>query len=308
MVKNREKHFLSYDEQIELLKNKKLKIYNEDSAKKCLKRFGYYSLVSGYKDIFKIEKNGNYKSDASFEHMVSLYLFDDYLKNIVLHEIIRIEKNIKSLYSYSFCYLYGDAQDDYLKATNYNYDQYQNGINKLISIIQENLKNADKHPYVKYNLDKYGSVPLWVIIQTLTFGNISKMFMFSRQKLQSQISREFDNIYNHQLISILNVLSKFRNVCAHGERLYNYKTRTSITDLPIHSKIENYNSASKNNLFNALICLKYLSFLDDFNAFTIQLSELIKFLLKNLGEAYTSEVLNAMGFPENWEEVLTSEK
>lgn len=50
------KRFLTYEEQIELLKSKKLYIGDEDYAIKKLKQFSYYSLITGYKDIFKIEK------------------------------------------------------------------------------------------------------------------------------------------------------------------------------------------------------------------------------------------------------------
>lgn len=40
------------------------------------------------------------------------------------------------------------------------------------------------------------------------------------------------------MISILAVMVKFRNVCAHGERLFTYRTTDSIPDLPIHIKLK----------------------------------------------------------------------
>ena len=39
------------------------------------------------------------------------------------------------------------------------------------------------------------------------------------------------------MISILTIMVKFRNVCAHGERLFTYRTTDSIPDLPIHMKL-----------------------------------------------------------------------
>ncbi|MEE1005949.1 MAG: hypothetical protein U0L66_02000 [Acutalibacteraceae bacterium] len=50
------KKFFTYEEQIELLKNKKLIIADEQRAINYLKQYSYYSLISGYKDIFKVEK------------------------------------------------------------------------------------------------------------------------------------------------------------------------------------------------------------------------------------------------------------
>ena len=45
-----EKHFLSYEEQIDFLKEKKkLDIADVDFAKKTLFKTGYFSLINGYK-------------------------------------------------------------------------------------------------------------------------------------------------------------------------------------------------------------------------------------------------------------------
>lgn len=120
------------------------------------------------------------------------------------------------------------------------------------------MDNPERYKYIKHNINTYGSVPLWVLIQSLTLGNISKMYNFSNNKLQSQVAREFKNIYGPNLSSMLNVLSKFRNVCAHGERLYNYTTKNEIKALPIYANIDNYTPTSRNNLFAVYICIKYL--------------------------------------------------
>ncbi|MCQ2514469.1 MAG: Abi family protein [Ruminococcus sp.] len=308
MSDTQKKRFLTYDEQIDLLKSKNLLIEDTEKAKEILKEYSYYSLVSGYKDMFKIEKNGNYRDKIPFEYLVNLYVFDDHLRNIFLHEIIRIEKHIKSLYSYSFCEVFGDAQSEYLNATNYDYSKYQKEINDFLSIVQNTLDKPDRYRYIKYNIDTYGTVPLWVIIQTFTFGNLSKMYMFSKPTLQSKIAREFDEVYPNQLSSMLNVLSKFRNVCAHGERFYNYKTKKSIVDLPIHNKLKDYNTSNKNDLFNVLICFKYLSKKEDFNVFVITLDKTIGYIKQALGEEYYSTVLEKMGFPENWKDIIELDK
>lgn len=308
MRERQRKKFLNYQEQIDLLTSKKLTIKDKDIAINKLKKYSYYSLVCGYKDIFKVEKNGDYKDDASFDHLVTLYEFDDSLRYMFLHEIIRIEKKVKSLYSYSFCELYGDKQNDYLNVTNYNYQKYQKEINVLTSKIQDVLDDSQKYPNINYNLTTYGTVPLWVLIHTLTFGSLSKMFEFSKQELQSKVAREFENVYGHQLISMLNVLSKFRNVCAHSERLYNYTTQKAIVDLPIHKKLNNYNQKSKNDLFNVFVCLKYLSDENDFLAFSTALIEIVQNLFSALGEHYANLVLERMGFPKNWEDIITLDK
>lgn len=134
------------------------------------------------------------------------------------------------------------------------------------------------------------------------------MFNFSNETLQSVVSKNFKNVYGYQLSSMLNVLSKFRNVCAHGERLYNYKTQKSIRNLPIYSKIANYHPSSKNDLFSVYICFKYLSNENDFLTFTILFENVLESTEKALGGNYFSAVLKQMGFPSNWKDIITLEK
>lgn len=299
--KNR-KEFFTYEQQIDFLKNKNLIINDEEHAIQSLKEFGYYSLISGYKDIFKVAKHGNYKNNVNFTDLVILYSFDDQLRHIFLQQIIRIEKKIKSLYSYSFCELYGDRQSDYLNVNNYNYERYQDDVNKYIGIINDTITNSSRYPYIKHSIDEHSEVPLWILVQTLTLGTVSKLYTFSQQTLQSKIAREFNGIYDRQLISILNILSKFRNVCAHGERLYNYKTQTSFRTLPIHSKVTDF-SVSKNDLFNVLLCFKQLLSKEQFDIFFEILKSQIDFLRKHWSKKYVSQILSEMGFPSAWEVV-----
>ena len=41
----------------------------------------------------------------------------------------------------------------------------------------------------------------------------------------------------HHMEQFLSVLTKYRNVCAHGERLFTYRTVDAIADTPLHKKL-----------------------------------------------------------------------
>ena len=45
--------FITYDQQISLLKSKHIIITDEDAAKRVLAQIGYFSLIGGYKHPFK---------------------------------------------------------------------------------------------------------------------------------------------------------------------------------------------------------------------------------------------------------------
>ena len=53
------KQFLTYDEQITFLEEKKgLMISDKEYAKKILLKIGYFPLINGYKEVFKIDNFG----------------------------------------------------------------------------------------------------------------------------------------------------------------------------------------------------------------------------------------------------------
>lgn len=299
------KSFMTYTEQIELLKSKGLTIEDESNAIRLLKKYSYYSLISGYKDVFKTERNGKYRSDATFDGIALLYTFDSFLKFYVLQQIIKIENQIKSLYSYSFCELYGDKQSDYLNVNNYNYiPKYQTQINNYVSLLNSILKKPSQYPNIEYNVNTYGSVPLWIMIHSLTFGNVSKLYTFSNPELQSRISHNFNGIFEKQLSAILNVFTKFRNVCAHGERLYNYKTQKALPDTPLHKKLRGKYNISKNDLFNVCICLRPLLSYNEYISFVKMLDATFRTFLLQFNEFYHIAVLESMGFPDDWQNLL----
>lgn len=110
------------------------------------------------------------------------------------------------------------------------------------------------------------------------------------------------------MIRFLSVLTKFRNVCAHGERLFTYKTVDAIPDLPIHQKLkiplnEEQYIYGKKDLYAAVIAFRYLLSTKDFQIFKRVLSRLIKNLGRFVIHVSETELLHHMGFPTNWKKI-----
>ena len=116
------KIFLTYDQQIEKLKNEKnLQINDITYAKEILRQTSYYSLIGGYKDIFKNPTTKKYKDGIRFEDIVELYYFDESLRQLLLRYLIKVENEVKSQVSYYFTEKHGENQKEYLNTANYNY-------------------------------------------------------------------------------------------------------------------------------------------------------------------------------------------
>lgn len=100
------KKFMNNEELINYLLSKNLIIKDKEKALIKLERYSYYSIINGYKTVFKDEYN-NYKENASFEEIFALYEFDKNIKAIFLKYILEIEVIIKSLMANTLAEKYG---------------------------------------------------------------------------------------------------------------------------------------------------------------------------------------------------------
>lgn len=134
MPRNGQKLFSTVDDQVTLLRDEKgIQINDEAFAKDILFRIGYFPLMGGYKHLFRIPLTKNHKTGTTFEEIFALYAFDADLRELVFRYLLQIERHIRSLMSYYFTKLHGEAQSEYLNASNYNNSQRNNSaLSKLI--------------------------------------------------------------------------------------------------------------------------------------------------------------------------------
>lgn len=75
------KPFLTYEQQLVKLRDEKHIVIADEAGTLCkLQQVGYYSLVSGYKHLFRLPAQKIYKDGTAFEELVSLYEFDEALR------------------------------------------------------------------------------------------------------------------------------------------------------------------------------------------------------------------------------------
>lgn len=266
-----QKKFVTFDEQVDLIINDKhITVVDRENAKDILSRIGYFPLMEGYKHLFRKQNSNIYKTETTFDEIVNLYYFDEKLRELFLRYLLRIERHLRTLISYYFVECYGISQDEYLNVNNYNKAR-KNVINKLVVILEKTTNTTD-YNYINYYRDTYGNLPLWVTTNVLTFGSLSKMFTVLPQSIKSRICKHFNNITQNQMDSFLSVLTKYRNVCAHGECLFSYKTVDSISDTSLHEKLKlpkkgNQYIKGKQDLFAVVIVFRYLLPNGDFLTF-----------------------------------------
>lgn len=305
-----DKPFMTYEQQLDkLINDKGLQIKDRDYAIKLLKNHSYFDLISGYKKPFK-DKNDRYKLHTSIEDIYALYCFDDEIRTVFLRYILKVEKKIKSLISYSFCDTYGAEQAHYLNATKYDYiPQNQDEINELIGKLGKIIADPKNYPYIIHQKNCYSNVPLWVLMKALTLGTVSKMYSFLPQSIQCKVSIEFPYVNEGMLAQMLDLLARVRNVCAHNERLYSYRYRTgAIDDTDMHkmlaiTKKKGQYIKGKQDVYAVVIVLKYLLEDEDFCVFIDSIKSSIDRLFQSTKTIGDTQLYKYMGFPDNWMEI-----
>jgi len=134
------------------------------------------------------------------------------------------------------------------------------------------------------------------------------MFRVFPQSLKSKVSKNFEPLNQHQMEQFLSVLTKYRNVCAYGERLFTYRTVDAIADTPLHKKLSlpqsgNQYEKGKQDLFAVVIAFRYLLPGKDFLEFKRKLIKEIDRVNREVEHISEVELLNKMGFSENWKSI-----
>lgn len=142
--------------------------------------------------------------------------------------------------------------------------------------------------------------------KVLPLGTVSRFYSSLPQSIQAKVSFEFKHITENELVRMLDLLARVRNVCAHNERLFNYRyNKGAINDTFIHkylniSKQKDQYLKGKQDLFAVIIVLKYLLSQEDFSLFIDNLSTLLETLLTSTKQIQRTQIYKYMGFPINW--------
>ena len=304
------KPFLTYQQQLQKLTiDKHLVIIDSNLAVEKLRDLGYFSLIGGYKHPFRNPMTRLYEKNTTFEDILALYQFDNDLRELIFKHLCQIEKKLRSLLSYAFCEFYGEQQNHYLNPNNYNFTaKNQRGINKLIGILTNLALNNTDYEYLTYQRNTYNNVPLWVLVNAMTFGQISKMYSFLLPHIRSKISQNFIHVNDKALEQFLKVLVLYRNVCAHNERLYSNKVYSEIPNTILHHKLGIPLTGAqyvmgKKDLFSVIIAFRYLLPRKTFLAFKTSLARLIAQYLRKSNRITEATLLAEMGFPSNWKRI-----
>ena len=305
-----EKTFKNLDEQIVILQNKNLVIDDIEYTKEVLLRENYFFLM-GYRHLFlKSEKNRVFLPDTNFKELYALFNFDRQVRNIIFKNILIVENNAKSIFSYQLSKTYGYKEKDYLNPKNFNKDSNKKRqVNDLLKKMQRQIRiNGGQHSATMHYISSYGYIPLWIVVKVLSFGIISELYTIMKPEDQEAIAKIYRiNVADFSLY--LSILANYRNLCAHEDILYDHRSQKIIGDTQFHSylnipKMDGQYIYGKDDLFAVIIILKRLLSDDDFHLLLQEISYELDILDGKVNTIPIEKIMDTMGFPKNYKDML----
>ncbi len=306
------KDYKTFNQQLNILRDRGLIVPTDGRPKRFLEQENYYNVINGYKDLFlKKDNNGNpvipemYLDGTHFDELKFLFLFDRDLRILFLKYILIFENSFKTVISHEFSKKYPKA-NSYLEIQNY-VENNPKKVLQQISILTKTIHDkVDKTGAVKHYIEEHGSVPLWVLVNYLTIGNLSYLYEILKETDKNTIAKYYYDKYKKQykidylprissndLTSALKIINLVRNKCAHDERLYN----SDFGNIRVSSIAKYYNFNKYDNT-KIVVVILYLKILLNKKCFQDFYKELNKIFERYKNKFYTvkfDNILEKMG-------------
>lgn len=234
-----QKPWLTVRNQLGLLNQRGLEINDEILALHYLETLGYYRL-SGYFYPFRqfdasiqpAGRKSQFAKGTQFSDIVQLYVFDKGLRLLAFDALERIEMAFRADVAYvlgrrspnaheyaenldaKFCGRSGKFKNG--KPTYNQKSDHHAWLEKYDALVARSKNQA----CIKHNLETYGCLPIWVAVEILDFGALSRLYSGLKYKDRQEIA----NRYKTEpaiLAKWFRSLNFIRNVVAHHGRLWN---------------------------------------------------------------------------------------
>lgn len=305
----------SLKDQIDILKSRGLAIADEEKAEKYLSTIGYYRL-SSYWFVFEEApiagiRSHHFKEGVSFDDVVSLYVFDQKLRIIVLEALERFEITARTSWAYYLSEI-GGSHPHLNKSLFKDSEEYDDSLKRLNNDV-EKARVAGSIEICHYlrSYDEPKSPPIWVVVSCLTFGELFRWVKNTRDRsVKIEMAKSFDIPGVKRFESVARSLTTIRNICAHHGRLWDIKIKTRLPLISSNNLRIPFEAVSTNNrtvngesakevdnrLYNVLVILIHVMLeISPDSSWPARLETLID---TSLNESY----LQKMGFPLDWKE------
>ncbi len=312
-----DKEYKSYRQQLNILRSRGMTIGKGSQGSRVmriLERENYYNVINGYKELFLESKavddvEETYKAGTTFDEVYALYNFDRELRNIYLKYLLKLENTFKTVIAHEFSAKYG--HDNYLKIENFDNSEEKNISSsiKLIGDIQQEIARqmSKHHQVVTHYMTEHGYIPLWVLVNVLTFGKIENFYKNMKPADKTTVAKQF-KLQPNELAKFMHMFALARNKCAHDERFFDMKFRErihtkSIRNFAVLEIIRAQDGSytyGTNDVYALSIMFALLLSKSDLNDFVSSMKNALNKLQRQLNTISIIDVMSVMGYGTNW--------
>ena len=301
--------FKTLDEQIMILRKRNLIIDDEQKAKRYLLENNYHNVINCYGKLLQ-SNTDLFISGANIDEIRAINLYDTEIKQAILKATLQIERTLKSIFSYIF--ESHVLNKDYYSVYKNNKMPFTSSHNSYLMIhktINKNIKVGD----IQHYINRYNYIPMWVVLNYFTFGDLLKFYDELPLSIKNEISKEFsiyvkDNLSlssyifdPKQFVAYLENIKELRNISAHNNMLFGFKAKKSIKhDESIHSYYKIDKDAPRQDIYNTLILMQCFMTQSQYNTLHNTILKRTKVLQVKLKSIDYNRIISKLGFPENW--------
>ena len=281
---------LSFQQQIELLKNNGLSFADESKALHTLQQISYFRLKSYLMPLMSDKVLHTFKSGATFEQAYMLYKFDSRLRKLIAGELEKIEVSIRT----QMAYILSNEVDIFWFEDSANFVSASKHAG-LVTSLKSELDRTDDDQILLFKR-KYSDAfpPSWMTMEVTSFGTLSMLYKLLKPSLTRRKIANYYGVSDTVFESWLHSIVYVRNICAHHSRLWNKTLR--IQPLFPRKVQGTFLSAPMRNdrLYYVLCIIQYL-------LLKVNPNTTFPARLKALLAEFPNVDISAMGFPKDWE-------
>lgn len=262
----------SIDDVIALLQRKGLEV-DHDRAFQVLSNVSYQRLKNYLAFLLDPQQHNRFRSGATFEHAYALYGFDRRLRELIFHEMEKIEISIRTRIAYA-CNG-GEKGYWYLNPV---YFKSEKRHERILDHLRQELNRSDNEGIAKFRekyLDEFP--PSWLALEAVSMGTLWTIY---DELADEQIRERIASYYGmtpRVFISWVKHLVAVRNNCAHHNRVWNSVPSVKAM-LPegLSRPFPKMRDDDRNHIYMTLCIIKYFQdTVKPTNSFALRLKTLV---------------------------------
>lgn len=217
---------LTVDQQVERLKQKGI-IFKDNSAYDKLKYISYYKIKEYAMPFYN---NGQFNGNITFDDILERYEQDKNIRTLFLRYCDVIEIAFKTQFARALGNLlgaYGYIDFSQWVDSSISNEERKGRQKGLLKNIDNDFKNKDNVVYQKYLEKRKQIVPVWLMIELLTFGETVDLYKLLKRKEKNKISSLYQ--LNSDLFDqFIENAKDIRNLSAHNRNVIDLKFSKQI--------------------------------------------------------------------------------